>query len=104
MSAGLFDFGDEEEELVQLVAGAVDKDKGGDTGDSAHVGQKTGSQPTGIKRGLDKTSAKNSKRAVCRKGAHMQLKRTNAVEPMLVQCIFERCPVRGILLDLHPHE
>ena len=60
MSADLFDFGDEEEELVQLVAGAVDKDKGGDTGDSAHVGQKTGSQPTGIKRGLDKTSAKNS--------------------------------------------
>ena len=34
----LFDFQDEEHELSQLVAGAVDEDKCGHTGDSAHVG------------------------------------------------------------------
>ena len=49
----LFDFQDEKRELSQLVAGAVDEEKCGHTGDSAHVGPETGSQPTGIKRGRE---------------------------------------------------
>ena len=93
----LFDFQDEEHELSQLVAGAVDEDKCGHTGDSAHVGPETGSQPTGIKRGREKTSAKNSKRVVCRKGAARHLKRVEAGEPMLLRySSFHRLPANRL--------